>query len=321
MQIGGFVYPFHEMSTPRAELEKRLGYQKDPKAADPGSQEADAGGRATARGLKGLDFVVRDGQHLQALGGGHPGHAEGAPQHRDATCAWCRSPSGSTRRPAGNFDLGHQRHRLHADGPVRLLHRVVRQGRPAELLRAGPTSSSTPSPGTDRARGRRQQAQDHGPPGRGHPREGPAADPGRRTSRSTTPGTTRCAARTRSTYFGIYDVVRWDQVWMALGWPPGPASSVARAEVPPPEGALRPGHPDRGLPDHLRGAAHPAGRSAGGHPRRGGPRQDGAGGSRGASCATSACPTRCRCSTCAGCGTSPPGSSASRSSAATPWPT
>ncbi len=23
MQVGGFIYPFHEMSTPRAELEKR----------------------------------------------------------------------------------------------------------------------------------------------------------------------------------------------------------------------------------------------------------------------------------------------------------
>jgi len=33
MQIGGFVYPFHEASTPKAELEKRLGYQKDNKAA------------------------------------------------------------------------------------------------------------------------------------------------------------------------------------------------------------------------------------------------------------------------------------------------
>ncbi|HZO39569.1 MAG TPA: ABC transporter substrate-binding protein, partial [Methylomirabilota bacterium] len=59
MQVGGFVYPFHEMSTPRAELEKKLGYQKDPKAA---VQEAkrlmkEAG---YANGLKGLDFVVRD---------------------------------------------------------------------------------------------------------------------------------------------------------------------------------------------------------------------------------------------------------------------
>jgi peptide/nickel transport system substrate-binding protein len=59
MQVGGFVYPFHEMSTPRAELEKKLGYQKDIK---PAVQEArrlmkEAG---YGNGLKGLDFVVRD---------------------------------------------------------------------------------------------------------------------------------------------------------------------------------------------------------------------------------------------------------------------
>ena len=33
MQIGGFTYPFHEFSTPRAELEKKLGYQKDTRPA------------------------------------------------------------------------------------------------------------------------------------------------------------------------------------------------------------------------------------------------------------------------------------------------
>jgi len=59
MQVGGFVYPFHEMSTPRAELEKKLGYQKDVK---PAVQEArrlmkEAG---YANGLRNLDFVVRD---------------------------------------------------------------------------------------------------------------------------------------------------------------------------------------------------------------------------------------------------------------------
>ncbi len=59
MQVGGFVYPFHEMSTPRAELEKKLGYQKDIK---PAVQEArrlmkEAG---HGNGLRNLDFVVRD---------------------------------------------------------------------------------------------------------------------------------------------------------------------------------------------------------------------------------------------------------------------
>jgi peptide/nickel transport system substrate-binding protein len=59
MQVGGFVYPFHEMSTPLPELEKKLGYQKDIK---PAVQEArrlmkEAGYGA---GLKNLDFCVRD---------------------------------------------------------------------------------------------------------------------------------------------------------------------------------------------------------------------------------------------------------------------
>jgi peptide/nickel transport system substrate-binding protein len=59
MQIGGFVYPFHPMSTPKSELVKRLGYQSDVK---PAVQEArrlmkEAG---YEQGIKGLDFVVRD---------------------------------------------------------------------------------------------------------------------------------------------------------------------------------------------------------------------------------------------------------------------
>jgi len=59
MQVGGFVYPFHEASTPKAELEKRLGYQKDPKAAIQEAQRLmkEAG---YGQGLKGLDFVVRE---------------------------------------------------------------------------------------------------------------------------------------------------------------------------------------------------------------------------------------------------------------------
>ncbi len=59
MQVGGFVYPFADYATPRAELEKRLGYQKDPKVAIQEArklmQEAGYGG-----GLRNLDFVVRE---------------------------------------------------------------------------------------------------------------------------------------------------------------------------------------------------------------------------------------------------------------------
>jgi ABC-type transport system substrate-binding protein len=59
MQIGGFVYPFHEASTPRAELVKRLGYQSDIK---PAVQEARKLMQAAGygQGLKNLDFVVRE---------------------------------------------------------------------------------------------------------------------------------------------------------------------------------------------------------------------------------------------------------------------
>ena len=58
MQVGGFIYPFHEMSTPRAELEKKLGYQKD---IGPAVQEAkrlmkEAG---YPNGIKNLEFLVR----------------------------------------------------------------------------------------------------------------------------------------------------------------------------------------------------------------------------------------------------------------------
>ena len=59
MQIGGMVYPFHEFSTPKAELEKRLGYQRDPKAqiAEAKKLMAAAG---HGQGLKNLDFLVRE---------------------------------------------------------------------------------------------------------------------------------------------------------------------------------------------------------------------------------------------------------------------
>src|SRR5258705_6646309 len=68
MQIGGFVYPFHEASTPKAELEKRLGYQRDPKA-----QIAEAKKLMHAagygQGLKNLHFLVREANTFKAWAG------------------------------------------------------------------------------------------------------------------------------------------------------------------------------------------------------------------------------------------------------------
>jgi ABC-type transport system substrate-binding protein len=59
MLVGGFVYPFHEYSTPPEELQKRLGYQKDPK---PAVQEARKllAAAGHGQGLRNVDFLVRD---------------------------------------------------------------------------------------------------------------------------------------------------------------------------------------------------------------------------------------------------------------------
>ncbi|HSB69749.1 MAG TPA: ABC transporter substrate-binding protein [Candidatus Methylomirabilis sp.] len=59
MTIGGFVYPMHELSTPASGLANRLGYQRDTRAAVQEAKRllAEAG---HAGGIKNLTFVVRD---------------------------------------------------------------------------------------------------------------------------------------------------------------------------------------------------------------------------------------------------------------------
>ena len=59
MMVGGFIYPFSEFATPKEELVKRLGYQADPTAA---LKEAKALMAAAGHpnGIKGLDYLVRD---------------------------------------------------------------------------------------------------------------------------------------------------------------------------------------------------------------------------------------------------------------------
>jgi peptide/nickel transport system substrate-binding protein len=59
MLVGGFIYPFSEFATPKEELKKRLGYQEDPTAA---IKEARAlmAAAGHADGIKGLDYMVRE---------------------------------------------------------------------------------------------------------------------------------------------------------------------------------------------------------------------------------------------------------------------
>ena len=60
--VGGFIYPFSEFATPPEELAKRLGYQPDPTAS---INEARALMAAAGQGggMKGLDYLVRDLAH------------------------------------------------------------------------------------------------------------------------------------------------------------------------------------------------------------------------------------------------------------------
>jgi ABC-type transport system substrate-binding protein len=59
MMVGGFIYPFSEFATPKEELKKRLGYQEDP---TPAIKEARALMEAAGHkdGIKGLDYMVRE---------------------------------------------------------------------------------------------------------------------------------------------------------------------------------------------------------------------------------------------------------------------
>jgi peptide/nickel transport system substrate-binding protein len=59
MLVGGFLYPFSEWATPAEELSKRLGYQREPKAAIQEARKllAEAG---YANGIKNIDFLVRE---------------------------------------------------------------------------------------------------------------------------------------------------------------------------------------------------------------------------------------------------------------------
>jgi len=59
MMVGGFIYPFSEFATPKEELVKRVGYQPDPTAS---IKEARAlmAAAGYANGIKGLDYLVRD---------------------------------------------------------------------------------------------------------------------------------------------------------------------------------------------------------------------------------------------------------------------
>ena len=59
MMVGGFVYPFSDVATPKDQLMKRLGYQPDTAASIREAKELLAAA-GHPNGIKGLDFLVRE---------------------------------------------------------------------------------------------------------------------------------------------------------------------------------------------------------------------------------------------------------------------
>ena len=59
MVLGGFLYPFSEFATPSAKLAERLGYQRDPTAAIKEARQLMAAA-GYGNGLKNVDFMVRE---------------------------------------------------------------------------------------------------------------------------------------------------------------------------------------------------------------------------------------------------------------------
>lgn len=59
MMVGGFIYPFSEFATPKEELYKKSGYQTDPTAAIKEAQGLMAAA-GYAKGAPALDYLVRD---------------------------------------------------------------------------------------------------------------------------------------------------------------------------------------------------------------------------------------------------------------------
>ncbi|MEJ0020380.1 MAG: ABC transporter substrate-binding protein [Acetobacteraceae bacterium] len=59
MQIGGFMYPFSDLATPKDELVQRPGYQRDPAAAEKEAKSLMAAA-GYPNGIQRLDYLIRD---------------------------------------------------------------------------------------------------------------------------------------------------------------------------------------------------------------------------------------------------------------------
>jgi peptide/nickel transport system substrate-binding protein len=213
MQVGGFVYPFHEMSTPRAELEKKLGYQKDVK---PAVQEARKLMQAAGygQGLKNLDFCVRDiptfklwAVAIQAM----------LKEHLNIECNLrvVQTSVWFDEAQAGNFDLAISAIVSTLMDPSDIFSAWYGKGGPQNYSRWTNPAFHDLAAQVDRELDdnrrktlvrKAEEILEDDPP------LIPVA-----YEQIYDAYYNRVRGQNPSTYFGIYDVVRWDNVWMAQG--------------------------------------------------------------------------------------------------------
>ena len=213
MQVGGFVYPFHEMSTPRAELEKNLGYQKDVK---PAVQEARKLMQAAGygQGLKNLDFCVRDiptfklwAVAIQAM----------LKEHLNIECNLrvVQTSVWFDEAQAGNFDLAISAIVSTLMDPSDIFSAWYGKGGPQNYSRWTNPAFHDLAAQVDRELDdnrrktlvrKAEEILEDDPP------LIPVA-----YEQIYDAYYNRVRGQNPSTFFGIYDVVRWDNVWMAQG--------------------------------------------------------------------------------------------------------
>jgi peptide/nickel transport system substrate-binding protein len=101
--VGGFNYPFSDWSPPTEELARRLGYQPTPKASIQEARQllAEAG---YAKGLKGVDFLVRDAPDLKLRAEAIQVMLKEA-LHIETTLRTVQISAWFDEAQAGNFDL------------------------------------------------------------------------------------------------------------------------------------------------------------------------------------------------------------------------
>jgi ABC-type transport system substrate-binding protein len=210
MQVGGFVYPFHEMSTSRAELEKKLGYQKDIK---PAVQEArrlmkEAG---YANGIRNLDFVVRDiatfklwAVAIQAMLKEH--------LNIDSNLRVVQTSVFFDEAQAGNFDLAISAIVSSLMDPSDIFSAWYGKDGPQNYSRwTNPAFHDLASQIERELDDNKRRAMVH------KAEEILESDPPLipvAYEQIYDAWSNRVHGQNPSTYFGIYDVVRWDQVWL-----------------------------------------------------------------------------------------------------------